>query len=260
MTRYICVISGKGGVGKTTTAINLAYAFHKYGKENILVDGNLTTPNIGIYIDAPLKNNTLHDVIKNKKKIDETIHTHTTGIKLIPGSISVNDLQNIDNRKMKDALHDLKGKTDVVIIDTAAGLGSEAIMPLEACDEVLIVANPELASVTEALKTAHIARKLNKTTLGIVLTKSRNGKEDMGDQEIETFLELPIIAKIPYDTNVKKAAKIKKPVLHSHPKSKASKEYFNLAKQLLGESYAKQLEGEETKGLYHYVLKKLGLV
>ena len=82
----------------------------------------------------------------------------------------------------------------------------------------------------------------------------------MGDQEIETFLELPIIAKIPYDTNVKKAAKIKKPVLHSHPKSKASKEYFNLAKQLLGESYAKQLEGEETKGLYHYVLKKLGLV
>ena len=69
MTRIISIISGKGGTGKTISAINLSFALSSYGKNVALIDANLTTPNVGIYLGVPSVPVSLHSVLQGKNKL-----------------------------------------------------------------------------------------------------------------------------------------------------------------------------------------------
>lgn len=88
MTKVITITSGKGGVGKTTTAINLAAALNSLGKDVILVDSNLTTPNVGIHLGAPIVPVTLNHVLLGKAKVGDAIYEHSSGTKILPSSLS----------------------------------------------------------------------------------------------------------------------------------------------------------------------------
>src|SRR3989338_10734519 len=95
MAKLITITSGKGGVGKTTTAINLGAALNAFGKEVIILDANLTTPNIGLHLGAPLVPVSLNHVLSGKAKIVDAIYEHESGTKVIPSSLSVRDLKGI---------------------------------------------------------------------------------------------------------------------------------------------------------------------
>src|SRR3989338_7722171 len=108
MGKLITITSGKGGVGKTTTAINLGAAINKFGKDVIVVDTNLTTPNVGLHLGAPIVPVNLNHVLLGKAKVSDAIYEHESGTKIIPSSLSIKELKRLDHSKLKDVGKSLK--------------------------------------------------------------------------------------------------------------------------------------------------------
>src|SRR3990167_1133601 len=132
MSKLITITSGKGGVGKTTTSINLAAALNSFGKNVIIVDANLTTPNVGLHLGAPIVPISLNHVLLGKADISDAIYEHESGTKIVPSSLSVRELSRLNHSKLKDVGKKLRKLADFVIYDSAAGLGVEAIAAIEA--------------------------------------------------------------------------------------------------------------------------------
>ena len=234
MTRVITITSGKGGVGKTTSAINIGAALNHLGKDVIVVDANLTTPNIGLHLGAPIVPVSLNHVLSGKAKVSDALYEHESGLKIIPSSLSIKELRQLNHDKLKDVSKKLRKMTDFVILDSAAGLGDEAIAALEAGDEVIIVTNPEIPAVTDALKTSKLIEQLGKDVIGVVVTRASGNKAQMPISNVEDMLELPIIAVIPEDKNVLRSVVMKNALVYTHPKSKAARAYKKLAARLIG--------------------------
>lgn len=234
MTRVIAIISGKGGVGKTTLASNLSAALAKLNKDVVAIDTNLTTPNLGLQLGLHLTSNNLHKLLKGEVDIKSSIYYHPSGFKLIPASMNINDLSDVDVGRLPEITLNLIGKTDYVILDCAAGLGREALNALYASTEILLVTNPELPSVMDALRTAKIAKSVNKEILGVVVNRVRGKWYELSKERIEEILELPVLAEIPEDVNVQKSVSIKMPAVEFAPLSPASIEIRKLAHRLCG--------------------------
>ncbi len=245
MAKLITVTSGKGGVGKTTTAINLAAALTGFGKEVIILDANLTTPNVGLHLGAPLVPVSLNHVLSGKAKIIDAIYEHESGTKVIPSSLSVRYLKGIrdSGAKLKDIGKKLRKMADYVIFDSAAGLGEEAVSSIEAADELIIVTVPEIPAVTDALKTAKLIEQLGKEVRGVIVNRVRGGKHEMPIANIEEMLELPILGVVPEDGNVPISVVRKDALIHTHPRSKASKAYRRIAAKIAGINNYKEKKG-----------------
>ncbi|MBU2633853.1 MAG: cell division ATPase MinD [Nanoarchaeota archaeon] len=230
----IAVAGGKGGCSKTTTAINLAIALNDLKKDVVLVDCNFTTPNIGLYLGVPFVSKTIHDVLSDGLNLNDAVYLHKSGVKLIPGNISIEKLKDVEPNLLNKKLNDLNN--DFVIMDCAAGLGKESLIALESCDKILIVTNPEMPAATDALKTIKIGEELNKEIMGVVLAK-RTGKDEMKVNAVEKLLERPIIAIINEDKKVKESLVKKDAVVNVFPYSDAAIGYKRLACYLSGEDF-----------------------
>ncbi len=237
MTRFITVISGKGGVAKTTTAINLGVAFNQFGKEVTVVDANLTTPNVGLYLGAPVVPINLHHVLQGKYPVSDATYMLPCGIKMVPASIALQDLNGVKPEHLPRIIKGLDKTSDNVLIDAAAGLGREALAAINSSDELLIVTNAELPAITDALKTIKLAEELGKPVIGVVLTKSRGDDLEVSVRNIEAILEKPVISVIPFDEAIREALQMKDSVVLTHSKSKSAIGYKKLAAALLGRDY-----------------------
>jgi septum site-determining protein MinD len=258
VSRYICVSSGKGGAGSTTAAINLAHVMSKH-KKILLVDANLATPNVNVHLGAPILKKTLTNVLRNESSIYQAIYKHESGLRIIPSISTIDDLKQLKYDKLRETLRGLDGEADIILMDSATGLGRDAISAIEVCDEVLIITNPELSAVLDTQKTIQVAHELGKTILGVVINKAGEHSHEMKTSEVEKLLDLPVIGVIPYDNSIRKAFKQKNPVTHTHPKAKASKSFEEVAGLLLGRKYF-EMYNKKSRGLQDYVLRKLGLV
>jgi len=241
MGKLITIASGKGGVGKTTTSINLGAAINSFGKEVIVVDANLTTPNVGLHLGAPIVPISLNHILSGKAKISEAIYEHESGTKIIPSSLSINEMKNLDQSKLKEIGKKLRKMADIVIFDCAAGLGEEAITAMEAADELILVTNPEIPAVTDALKTSKMLEQMNKNVRGIIVTRTKNTKTEMPIPNIQEMLEMNILGVIPEDARVQSSLMIKDALIHTFPKSKASREYKRIAAKIIGHNYEEKI-------------------
>ncbi len=237
MTRIITVLGGKGGAGKTTLVANLGAALADMGKDVVVIDANLTTPNLGLHLGVPLFPVTLHDVMKGKARINDAIYRHESGLKIIPAGISLKDMKGIDARDMPNAILDLLGNAEIIIIDAAAGLGREALSALEVADELILVTNPELPAVTDALKAAKLAEEVGAKVSGVVINRVSGAKHEMTRNEVASMLDAEILAEIPEDKAVQKAVASRTPVVHHSPRSAASSEMRRLAARITGREY-----------------------
>lgn len=258
MARIIVIASGKGGVGKTTSAINIGAALNKFGKDVILVDANLTTPNIGLHLGAPTVPISLTHVLAGKAKLHEAIYEHHSGMKVLPSSISIY-AGKINSERLSEIAKKLKNYGEIIIFDSPAGLGKDVVNTIEAGDDVLIITQAEMPALTDALKTIKLAEQLDKNIKGVVLTRFRKKNHEMPLDSIESMLEKDVISVIPEDDAVKQALRMRDAVIHTHPTSKASRSYRELAAKLIGEKYLKEFEKEQNEGPFHKLLKKLGL-
>lgn len=242
MTKFIAVIGGKGGVGKTTTSINLGSALSKLGKDVTVVDVNLTTPNVGIHLGTPVVPIHLNHALQGKHHVSEAVYEHPSGVKIVPASISILDLKKTNPDNLNGVLKGLIGITDIVILDCAAGLGREALLAMDAADELLIVTNPELPALTDALKTIKLGENMGKKIKGVVLTKSK--KNDLVSIEnVETILDHKVIGVIPEDSKALEALAKKDAVVLTHPRADISIGYNKLACSLLGRDYKEEKRG-----------------
>lgn len=237
MTRFISVISGKGGVGKTTLVSNLSAALAELGQDVIAIDVNPTTANLGVHLGLHLSPNTLHGVLRGDIDLSSAIYPHPLGFKVVPSSMNINDLVNVDIGKLPEVTLSLRGKADYVLLDSAAGLGREAMSAMTAAEEILLITNPELPSVLDALKTAKLAETTGKKIIGVVVNRIKDKWYELGRWEIEKTLDLPILAEIPEDKNVSKSLLLKMPVMQFAPDSPASLEIKRLAHSLVGKEF-----------------------
>ncbi len=231
MTKFVCVTSGKRGVGKTTTSINLAAALHNMGEDVLLVDGDLLNPKVHKQFGNNESSISLYDALEDNSELYKIIHKHKSGLKIIPTNVTLNRAKNLDLDKFKNSLTKLTKQASTIIIDTSSSLEEEAIAVIEASDEVLVVTNPINESMPGTLNIIKKLEEMKKTVLGVVVNQNRKLREQ-SDHEISLFLETPIISSISFDKNFEKSREQFHPIVHSHPKSKASKDFNNLALKL----------------------------
>jgi MinD-like ATPase involved in chromosome partitioning or flagellar assembly len=224
--KTIAVVSGKGGVGKTTSAINLSAYLNHLGYNVLLVDANINTPDVGLSLGAPVVPISLQHVLSGKNNAEDAIYTHHSGTKVMPSSLSISS----DIKNLGKVLGKIKN-FDFVIIDSAAGLGEDVISVIKASDECIVVTNPELPALTGALKTIRAAEQLKKPISGILVT--RKSKNQLSLKNVRAMLGYPILGIIPEDDKVKEA-QLDKETLVNFPRSNASKGYKKLALKITG--------------------------
>ncbi len=251
----IAIVSGKGGVGKTTTTINLALALYHKGANVIVLDANITTPNLGLYLGVIKTPKTLNDVLRGTAHISETVYTHSSGINIITSDMAVDALKDINFNKIYQAINDLENHADILLIDTAATLGSETQRIIEAVDEIVLVTNTDKGALADALKTIETAKKIKTIVMGVIINRVK-GK--LAKDKIEKFLNVPIIGVIKHDNNISKSTEQGKIYLKTY-NSKNKNKYYDIATMILGPSYRKKLKKEEKRSLFNYVLKQLGI-
>ncbi|PIN88527.1 septum site-determining protein MinD, partial [Candidatus Pacearchaeota archaeon CG10_big_fil_rev_8_21_14_0_10_35_13] len=139
--KIFVITSGKGGTGKTTSAINLGAALNFFGEEVIVVDGNLTTPNVGLHLGAPVVPISLGHVLSGGSGVEDAIYEHESGIKIIPTSLSIKDLKKFNRKNLLNVANKLRSISDYTIFDSAAGLGEEALSIINLADELIVVTN-----------------------------------------------------------------------------------------------------------------------
>ncbi len=234
MAKVYVITSGKGGTGKTTTAVNLGAALNRFNEDVIVVDANITTPNIGLHFGAPIVPVSLNHVLKGDVDLEEAIYEHDSGVKILPCSLSIKNLKDSKVESLKKITEKLKKITEHVILDSAAGLSDEVRYAIDSSDEVIIVTNPNTLSVTDSLKAIRLAEELGKSVKGIILTRVKNKKTEMSISDIQEMLEVPILGIVPEDSSIDEALLKKNAVIHTKPKSKASKAYQDITAKILG--------------------------
>lgn len=238
MAESIIVASGKGGVGKTTLAINLATALAMWGKKVTILDADIEMANVELRLNlGGKKGKSLHDVLARQAEIQEAIYSGPAGLKVVPAGISLEGLRKADPTRLGEVLKKILETTEVLIIDAPAGL-STSLGAMAVAQEMILVVNPEIASVADAIKVKLTFEELNGHVLGAVLNRTTYDKEDLTTGEIETLLETRIICIVPEDREIKKAAAYGDPLVLSTPYSPAAKAISRLAADVIAGKFA----------------------
>jgi len=237
MARIIGIMSGKGGVGKTTTAINLGSVLaQKYSKSVAIIDCNVTTPHLGLSLGILHDSySTLNDVLKGKKDLMDVVHPYSLGLSIVPASLSLDDLSGIKLEKLGSMIKKTMEGFDIVLLDSAPGLGREAMSAMQASDELLFVTTPYTISVSDILRTKKVASELGKEIKGIIVNMRHNAFYELTAKEIENFTQIPVLGNINYDHDIIRSLTVKAPLIFYNQNSKTVKEYSRIAGALLGE-------------------------
>ncbi len=252
MTRVIAVASGKGGTGKTVVTANLGVSLAELGKDVTLIDIDLAMANLELVLGMEGMPTTLQDVLAGEAKVEDAIYTGPGGVKVIPAGLSFDRLKSADPDLIRDVVAKLIDRTEFILIDCPSGLSKITLVGLESAEELLLVVNPDISSVTDALKTKIIAEKLKTQLTGIVVNRWTKSGFEMDKKEIEKILGGEVLVVIPEDPEVKKSVSFGQPVVLRSPDCPASKAIRELAAKIAGV----EAKGEEKKKSFLGFLKR----
>ena len=241
--RTVAVVSGKGGVGKTTLAVNLAVTLRRLGARVLLVDGDLGMGNADLLL-GQVPRFTLHDLVLGERSAEEVLLTTPDGVHLMSGSSGVEEMANLDElrcERLLCALSELEEPIDLILIDTASGLHRTATHLARAADEILIVTTPEPTAFTDAYATLRVLRNSALPRVPrIIVNQARDAAEARATAEkirnvSKQFLSLSpeLLGFVLEDPAVGQAVRRQEPLVHLFPKSPAAGCIEQIARRLL---------------------------
>jgi len=232
-TRIITVSSGKGGVGKTNIAVNLAIAYAQVGKKVILLDADLGLANVNVILGI-IPEFSLFNLIKNNKSMKDIVINTKFGISFIAGGSGFSKIANLDDEERARFISEMNELSfaDIIIIDTSAGISNNVLGFIAAADEAIIVTTPEPTAITDAYGTIKIITTElidNKIAIKLVVNRVKSVTEAKKvAQRVVSIVGQFLNTKIDYlgyiydDQVVQDAVLRQKPFLVSNPKSKAA--------------------------------------
>jgi len=218
MAGYVCTIaSGKGGVGKTTSAVNIAAVLEANGYDTAVVDADLEMANLGEMIGVE-HDGSLHGVLAGNRAVSEVLTDAQGGITAVPGERSLEAYAEADPAKLRGVIGTLRDAYDVVLVDTGAGLSHETAVPLGLADGILLVTTPDDVSVTDTAKTVDLAERVDGTVIGVLVTRATRDTDVPAAVE---DLDVPVVGVIPADGE----ATASEPLVLDAPDSDAADAY-----------------------------------
>jgi septum site-determining protein MinD len=233
MATVYAVASSKGGVGKTTTTVNLGATLASAGLSVAVVDGDIGMANLGDALGVDPDGATLHDVLAGTADVEDAIYEGPEGVAVVPGDTSIDGFRAADPENLADVLDGL-ADYDYVLVDTGAGLSHDTVLPLGLADEVVLVSTTERDSLTDTEKTRQVVDRLGGTTRGVVLTSV--DPDDPNAEEVAERLAADVVEAIPVDPVVRESMRRSDPLPSYAPASAAASAYRALAAGLTGES------------------------
>jgi flagellar biosynthesis protein FlhG len=253
LARIITVTSGKGGVGKSNTSINLACQFTKMGNRVIILDADFGLANIEIMFGTVPKHN-LCDLIYQGKSITEIITKGPMDIGFISGGSGIASLSNLNKDNLSyiiQNLAQLDAIADIIIIDTGAGISDAVLDFLVASGEILVVATPEPTSMTDSyslLKALNQHPRFNPSESKVKIIANKVSSDEEGEvmfnklnAVVKRYLKFPVayLGAVPKDTNLEDAVMQQTPVSLHSPNAKSAQAYERIAYKLMDKEYEK---------------------
>lgn len=250
--RVLAIASGKGGTGKTVSALNLGMALHQLDKHVLVIDGDLEDPNVGINLGIYSPQVTINEVLEKEKRLLEALYIHETGLRVIPASLSINYL-NANVRAISKVIKDLNG---YVLLDCGPGLNDKLINALKVSDGLIAITNPIRSSVSGTIRLVELARDLGAEIEGVIVNHITS--KEVSREEIEQITGQPVLGEIPYDKNVDRSTVNKVPLVKYKPHSPAATSFKKIAHELIGKEYKTSFTSR-AKGYYYSLRSVFGL-
>lgn len=239
-SRSLAVVSGKGGVGKTTIVANLAIALQRRGKKVLVVDGDLGMADLDLHLGM-IPRHTLYDIVLGERTAQEVLVRTPDGIHLLPGASGVPEMADLDElrcERMLRSVSDVEEGMDLILFDTAPGIHRTTLHLARAADDVVIVTTPEPSSLTDAYACFRVlASKKLTAQPWIVVNQAQTAREAKQTAEriretARRFLTLEprFLGWIVDDAMVSTAVRRQEPLLRSCPGSAAARCIESLAK------------------------------
>ncbi len=240
--KVLALTSGKGGVGKTNIAANLAICMAASRKKVLLIDTDLSLGNLDILMGVYSKYNISH-LLNGQKSIEEIIYSGPEGLGIICGASGLEDLANIDEFRRHRLLRELsrlQSDFDVIVIDTAAGISKLVVGFCLAADHVLVITTPDATAMTDAYATIKVL-VLNRFARQISLIVNMAATVAEGKR---TYHQIASVAKQFLNTHVydagvflkderlNSAVRLRKPVVLAYPKAQITSSLAALAAKL----------------------------
>lgn len=236
MGRVITIVSGKGGVGKTSVTANLGIALAEQGLRVLLVDADIAMANLSLLLGMQASPITLHDVLLGESDVRDVIYDGPKGIGFIPSGLSLQSYRRVDPDRLKAVIKEIKEEYDYILLDGPAGIERAVLAAIAASDEVLVLTEPNPPAIADALKIKLVAQRLNARVIGFVLNNVREQRGEVSAEDIMKMLELPVYGKIPFDEEMRKTFLMKKvePVILRNPRTFAVQAIRGVASKLSG--------------------------
>ncbi|WP_206422349.1 flagellar synthesis regulator FleN [Ectopseudomonas oleovorans] len=242
--QVIAVTGGKGGVGKTNVSVNLSMALADLGRRVMLMDADLGLANVDVLLGLTPKR-TLADVIAGECDLRDVLLQGPGGIRIVPaasGTQSMVSLTPMQHAGLIQAFSDISENLDVLVIDTAAGIGDAVVSFVRAAQEILVVVCDEPTSITDAYAYALI--KLLNRDHGIsrfrVLANMAHSPQEGRNlfakltKVTDRFLDVALqyVGAVPYDECVRKAVQKQRAVYEAFPRSKCALAFKAIAQKV----------------------------
>ena len=234
LTSIVTIAGAKGGVGKTTTSINLATALAAPDREVAVVELDLAMANVVDFLSLPREESdpTIHDVLAGDADPLSAAYFLEENVAAVPSGTTLDGYVDADLDRLPEVLEAYASRFDVIVLDTGAGLNRAVVDPMRLADGTVVVSTPRVASVRDADKTVTLSQRVDTPVYGLVLTQSGTGQSP-GPERISKFLDVDLLGHVPDDEAVPGSQDNGDPVVTAAPDSPAGSTYRRIAENLL---------------------------